>query len=140
MSDDVVRAEARASSKPTMDSCFWLTASGEMAGEIRSIDWAATPIGSVEQWSPTLRTLVNFLVANRFPQLLWWGPQFCCIYNDAYIPILGAKHPDALGKPCEQVWSEIWPILKPLIEVPFGGGPATWMEDIPLEVNRRGFF
>ena len=30
-------------------------------------------------------------------------------------------------------------ILKPLIEVPFRGGPATWMEDIPLEINRRGF-
>jgi hypothetical protein len=29
--------------------------------------------------------------------LLWWGPTFCSIYNDAYAPILGAKHPWALG-------------------------------------------
>jgi len=37
------------------------------------------------------------------------------------------------------VWREIWDILRPLIETPFHGGPATWMEDIPLEINRHGF-
>jgi len=38
------------------------------------------------------------------------------------------------------VWKETWHVLKPLIEMPFKGGPATWMEDIALELNRRGFF
>ncbi len=71
--------------------------------------------------------------------MLWWGPQFCGLYNDAYVPILGAKHPWAIGQPVSEVWLEIWHILKPLIETPFNGGPATWMEDIPLEINRRGF-
>ena len=55
------------------------------------------------------------------------------------MPILGAKHPWAIGQPVSEVWLEIWHILKPLIETPFNGGPATWMEDIPLEINRRGF-
>jgi signal transduction histidine kinase/CheY-like chemotaxis protein len=84
--------------------------------------------------------IVKFILANRFPQLLWWGPEFCSVYNDAYIPILGAKHPWALGRPVSEVWNEIWHVLKPLIESPFSGGPATWMEDIPLEINRSGFF
>lgn len=39
-----------------------------------------------------------------------------------------------------EVWKETWHVLKPLIEMPFKGGPATWMEDIALELNRRGFF
>jgi hypothetical protein len=39
------------------------------------------------------------MLANRFPMLLWWGPDYICIYNDAYIPILGLKHPNALGLP-----------------------------------------
>ena len=38
------------------------------------------------------------------------------------------------------MWSEIWPILKPLIDTPFTGGPATWMEDLALHINRHGFF
>lgn len=44
-----------------------------------------------------------------------------------------------MPRPVSEVWNEIWHILRPLIETPFSGGPATWMEDIPLEINRSGF-
>ena len=117
----------------------WLEGGGEMGELIRKTDWTQTPLGATTSWSPALRMIVKFLLANRFPQLLWWGPEFCSVYNDAYIPILGTKHPWALGRPVREVWNEIWHVLKPLIETPFSGGPATWMEDIPLEINRRGF-
>src|SRR5581483_11153774 len=89
--------------------------------------------------SPALRMMARFLLANRFPLLLWWGPQFCQLYNDAYRPILGKKHPQFTGRPVNECWSEIWHILEPLIRTPFEGGPATWMEDILLELNRYGF-
>lgn len=111
----------------------------EMAKQIRDFDWSATPIGPIESWSPALRMMVRFMLANRFPLLLWWGPTFCSIYNDPYRPVLGAKHPWALGRPVSECWSEIWHVLQPLIETPFNGGPATWMEDIELELNRHGF-
>ncbi len=110
-----------------------------MGSLIRSFDWSETPIGPVEHWSPSLRMMVSFLLANRFPLLLWWGPRYISIYNDAYRPILGTKHPSALGRPVSEVWSEIWSVLKPLIDTPFEGGPATWMEDIELHINRHGF-
>ena len=74
-----------------------------------------------------------------FPLLLWWGPEFCQLYNDAYRPVLGAKHPKSMGQPARECWPEIWHIIGPLIETPFNGGPATWMEDLPLEPNRYGF-
>jgi GAF domain-containing protein len=107
---------------------------------IREKDWSRSPIGPVERWSPTLKIMVDFLLANRFPLLLWWGPQYVSIYNDAYRPILGAKHPRAVGQPFREVWPEIEHILSPLIDTPFTGGPATWMDDILLEVNRHGYF
>jgi PAS domain S-box-containing protein len=116
-----------------------LVAAGEMGEFVRSLDWSATPLGAPEQWSPALRTVVRILLANRFPQLLWWGPEYISIYNDAYRPILGRKHPWALGRPVRDCWSEIWDILKPLIDTPFKGGPATWSEDIELQINRAGF-
>jgi signal transduction histidine kinase len=129
-------ASPPAADNPTLN---WMRGNGEMAARMRSTDWSRTALGPVEFWSPTLRTIVNFLLANRFPQLLWWGPEFCCIYNDAYIPVLGTKHPWALGCPVAEVWNEIWDVLKPLIETPFRGGPATWDEDIELAINRRGY-
>ena len=66
---------------------------GEMASIMRDLDWAKTPLGPVQDWSPALRMMAPFLLANRFPMLLWWGPQFFQLYNDAYRPILGTKHP-----------------------------------------------
>ena len=111
----------------------------EMARRIRAFNWAATPIGPSADWSHALRFTVDLLLANRFPLLLWWGPQYVSIYNDAYAPILGAKHPEALGLPVRECWSEIWHILQPLIDGPFHGGPPTWIEDLMMEVNRHGY-
>ncbi|MGB7150666.1 MAG: response regulator transcription factor, partial [Terriglobales bacterium] len=64
----------------------WLTGGGEMGELIRETDWSRTPLGASSSWSPAFRMIVKFLLANRFPQLLWWGPEFCSVYNDAYIP------------------------------------------------------
>jgi hypothetical protein len=116
-----------------------LPGQGEMARVMRGLDWSQTPLGLVNTWSPALRMMARFLLANRFPLLLWWGPQFCQLYNDAYRPILGKKHPQFVGRPVSECWSEIWHILEPLIQTPFEGGPSTWIEDFPLEVNRHGF-
>jgi PAS domain S-box-containing protein len=111
-----------------------------MAERIQQHDWAQTPLGPTSSWSPSLRMMVRFLLANRFPLLLWWGPKFCSIYNDAYRPILGSKHPQSLGQPLRECWHEIWHVLQPLVERPYQGGPSTWMEDIQLEINRHGRF
>ncbi len=120
-------------------SLAFLDSGGEMGALIRAADWSNTPIGPFENWSRSLRTMVSFLLANRFPLLLWWGPQYISIYNDAYRPILGNKHPRSMAQPVRECWSEIWDILKPLIDTPFNGGPATWMDDLSLEINRSGF-
>ena len=118
----------------------FLQRGGEMGERIRGIDWSSSPVGPIESWSPALRAMLSILLANRFPMLLWWGPHYISFYNDAYSPILGIKHPaKALGLPVRECWSEIWPVLKPLIDTPFQGGPATWMEDIQLEIDRYGF-
>jgi len=34
----------------------------------------------------------EIILANRFPLLLGWGPQYTQIYNDAYAPLPGTKH------------------------------------------------
>jgi len=134
---DEVPAEIR----PTASGAEWacLRGGGEMGALMRAKDWSASPLGPVERWSPALRTMTSILLANRFPMLLWWGPDQISIYNDAYIPVLATKHPRALGEPVREVWSEIWHILRPLILTPFNGGPPTWSDDLELAIRRRGF-
>ena len=116
-----------------------LEGGGEIGALMRSIDWSKTPIGAVETWSPALRTIMRMLLVNRFQLFLWWGPHYVQFYNDASWPILGAKHPRSMGQPAAECWSEIWHVIGPLIDSPFHGGPATWMEDIFLEINRYGY-
>src|SRR5207253_330074 len=90
------------------------SASGEMSHLIRNKSWSATSIGSPDTWSPTLRTCVELILASAFPMALRWGPDLIMIYNDAYAPILGHKHPGALGMPLRDVWPEIYAELGPL--------------------------
>src|ERR1700749_3009137 len=82
----------------------------EMRNAINEFDWSKTPLGRADDWSLALQTMVGVLLANRFPLLLWWGPEYVCIYNGAYRPILGTKHPWALGRTVREVWQEIWPV------------------------------
>ena len=115
------------------------TDGGEMGALMRSIDWSKTPLGPIAGWSQALRTMVGLLVRNRFPLLLWWGPQFVQLYNDAYRPIPGGKHPKSLGQPAAECWEEIWHVIGPMIEAPFRGEPATWSDDLELFIDRKGF-
>src|ERR1051325_8606165 len=81
---------------------------GDMGVLMRSIDWSSTPLGPVASWSQALRNTVGLLLRNRFPMLLWWGPELVQLYNDAYSPIPGTKHPKSMGQPASECWAEIW--------------------------------
>jgi signal transduction histidine kinase len=112
---------------------------GEVAALMRGLDWAATPLGPVDTWPQSLKTTVSTCLNSRFPILVWWGRDLIKLYNDAYAPILGAKHPSALGRPGREVWAEIWDIIGPMLEGVIGRGEATWSNDQMLPLNRHGY-
>jgi serine phosphatase RsbU (regulator of sigma subunit) len=101
-------------------------------------DWAATPLGAEPTWSPTLRTAVSTALNSRFAMLLMWGPELVMVYNDAYAPALGFRHPSALGKRVPDVWVDVWADIKGMIDEVFVGG-VTYFEDLPLTMTRHGF-
>lgn len=70
---------------------------GEMGALMRSHDWSNTPLGSVETWPQSLRTLVSTMLASHFPMCLFWKDDYIQFYNNAFTSILAAKHPTALG-------------------------------------------
>jgi hypothetical protein len=75
-----------------------LAGGGEMGRLMRKHGWAKTPLGPVSDWPQSLRTAVSICLASHFPMLIWWGPDLVKLYNDAYRPMLGSKHPHALGQ------------------------------------------
>ena len=90
-----------------VDAAF-LAGSGEMGTRMRALDWTATPLGSTSSWPLPLRTAVAIMLASRQPMFIWWGASLTTLYNDACRPLLGDKHPEALGQPASQVWHEVW--------------------------------
>src|SRR3954469_19398791 len=96
------------SRRMTLEPPEFLAGGGEMGAAIRAFNWAATPLGPPESWPQTLRTCLRIMLASRQPMWVWWGPDLINFYNDAYLPIIGGKHPGALGRPARDVWAEIW--------------------------------
>jgi signal transduction histidine kinase len=110
---------------------------GEMCRRCRELDWASTPLGPVHTWPQSLRTAVGMVLASAFPNIVLWGPELIQIYNDGYIPITGAKHPWALGRPTREVWPEVWHLNAPLFARALAGETAS-VVDAPYVLRRNG--
>ncbi|HEV7210378.1 MAG TPA: SpoIIE family protein phosphatase [Blastococcus sp.] len=102
-------------------------------------DWSVTSLGPVTGWPTTLRTAVSICLNSRFPMLIWWGPELAMLYNDAYVPILGTKHPASLGKPGARVWADVWPVVGEMLAGVLTRGAATYSEDLLLVMERHAF-
>jgi signal transduction histidine kinase/CheY-like chemotaxis protein len=116
-----------------------LFADGGDAGRIMaSVDWAATPLGPVEAWPASLCLAVRTVLASRFPMVLTWGPEFRQLYNDAYAPLIGAKHP-AIGEDIRVTLAEGWDALGPPIDHAMSTREASWLPELPLLLERAGY-
>ena len=118
----------------------WLTGGGEMGQLIRGYDWSQNPLGPIESWPQSLRSAVSILLPSKAQIAMFWGPDLITLYNDAYRPVLGKKHPGSLGMPGKEVWSELWETgLRSLFEGVLQTGEAFWGSDHPFYLERGGF-
>jgi hypothetical protein len=62
----------------------------------RSIDWAATALGPIENWTFDLRAMCNLVMGAPHPAAMYWGEEYIAIYNEAYILLAGQKHPQLM--------------------------------------------
>jgi PAS domain S-box-containing protein len=117
----------------------WRKPGGDIADLVRRTEWSATPLGAREAWSPSLKLAVGIVLNSAFPMALRWGPDFVLIYNDAYRPILGEKHPWAFARPAREAWSEVWAEIAPAHDAILNARtPAIFADDITLRIRRRG--
>lgn len=115
----------------------WPCGGGEMGERIRTFDWSATTLGPIDTWPPTLRAAVELMLGARQPAYIAWGPDHTSLHNDAYIPILGAKHP-ALGQPYAELWKEIWDEYRPYVEATMAGEAQYWVDQPVALAGRPG--
>jgi signal transduction histidine kinase len=110
-----------------------------MGARMRALDWAHTPVGPVTQWPQSLKTAVQILLGSRYPMFVWWGQAFTNLYNDAYAPMLGGRHPHALGQSAPQVWADVWEVVGPQATAVLYEGRSSWNEERLLIMERYGY-
>ena len=115
-----------------------LSGGGDMGALMRATDWRHTPFGPLEQWPQSLRTAVSIMLESRFAMVVAWGPDFRFFYNDRYRPVLGAKHPAALGKAGAEIFPEVWSVVGPEFER-VRRGEAFAVDDWYLPLERNGY-
>ncbi len=118
----------------------WVRGGGALGQLVREFDWSQTPLGPIEEWPQSLKTIVRALLTSRFAMWMGWGPELTFLYNDDYARMtLGKKHPWALGRPFREVWAEIWDSLSSRIQKVQESGIATWDEALLLFLERSGY-
>ncbi|MEG3191055.1 MULTISPECIES: ATP-binding protein [Novilysobacter] len=106
---------------------------------LQATDWSRHALGPMERWPQSLRIALGICLNSRFPMFVWWGPQLINFYNDAYIPLLGKRHPSAFARPAQAAWEEIWDVVGVQADAVMQRGEASWNERMLLVMERHGF-
>jgi signal transduction histidine kinase len=117
----------------------FLAGGGEMGRRIREYDWSTHPLGPPVQWPATLQSILALCLNSSIPTCVYWGSELRLLYNDAWAPIPGHRHPSALGSSAAEVWPDIWKIIRPQFEqvLTTGVGFATYDQMLPIDRNGR---
>jgi PAS domain S-box-containing protein len=110
---------------------------GELGELIRAFDWAATPLGPIQAWPQSLRTVTEMLLLSPVPIVLLWGEDGIMIYNDAYSVFAGSRHPQLLGSKVREGWDEIADFNDNVMRVGLAGGTLAY-RDQELTLQRHG--
>ncbi len=109
-----------------------------MAELIRSHDWKASPVGSIQDWPNSLRSAVNLMLGCGFPTAIWWKGDGVQFYNDTYKPFLGRKHPAGLGQLAKTCWQEAWHLIWPQLHEVLEQGRPLFFENALVPIERDG--
>jgi hypothetical protein len=110
----------------------WPRGGGAMGACLRERDWSDTELGPLPAWPNSLKTAVDILMRLPVPAFLLWGESAVQLYNDACVPLLGKRHPEAFGKPFSTCWPVLWQQNAALRQALQGGGACTLL-DLPLD-------
>lgn len=106
---------------------------------VRSVDWSATSLGPMDQWSPEFRQIANLMMTYPHPAALFWGCKLTVIYNEAYATdVAGNKHPTLMGTDFADFFAEIWEYCGPLFEQCGRTGVSVRKDNDFLAIYRHG--
>ncbi len=117
----------------------FLLGGGEMGQLIAKKNWSKHELGPYSEWAPEFKIALSICLQAQLPMAVYWGKPMYLLYNDAWIPFAGNKHPKALGQPAADVWRDIWTLIAPSMNQVIKRGRGSVNENNMLPMIRRGF-
>ena len=121
-----------------MEDFTFLHGAGAVAPAFAGADWDRSPVGPPQGWSTAHKAALALILPAKAEIVLFWGAEFVALYNEAYAPTIGLKHPHALGRPAREHWAELWDDLRPLLSRVRDEGEAISARDRPFYIERNG--
>ena len=114
-----------------------LAKTSQMVQRILNFDWSKTELSHIENWDSGLINSLRLILNCPVGMYCTWGSERRFFYNDAYIPILQHRHPQALGSLLPDVWPEVWPQVSAIYDKVIIG--ETVLEaDVKFELESKG--
>ena len=108
-----------------------------------TLEWAAREdrLGPITAWPETLWQHLMILFDCSFICAIYWGSESRIIYNYAYRPLTGTKHPNCIGLPAAHpdCWGDIWNSIKHPFEMTSSTGIVTRKTKDLLLMNKTGY-
>ena len=89
---------------------------------------ADTPLGAPQDWSHALRTMARVVLDAPLPMFLLWGTARVLLYNPAFAPLAGMRHPHAFGAPVAAAWPELWRWDENVFEAEYRGAVMSFKD------------
>lgn len=118
-------------------SATWPVGASQTAMLLRHSERTKMSLGPPAAWTPTLRVLVDLILASDLPMAILWGPNLALIYNDAYAPILVDEHPRILGRPAREREREALHISDSTLDRVLKGETVSFTDQL-IRISHRG--
>jgi signal transduction histidine kinase/PAS domain-containing protein len=115
----------------------FLSGGGEAAEIIAGFEWAATPLGPIESWPASLKSMIALILRSPVPIVTLWGEDGIMIYNDGYSAFAGGRHPNLFGSKVREGWPEVADFNDNIMKVGLAGETLAY-RDFPLTLYRHG--
>lgn len=101
-------------------------------------DWASSGLGPVETWSEDLKSSLRILLNDPRPATLMWGPSYITVWNEAYVPAVGLRHPSKYATPFSELFPEVPEFIQLLKQVT-QSHESMHSDNASFTLTRNGF-
>ncbi|HEY1925829.1 MAG TPA: PAS domain S-box protein, partial [Caulobacteraceae bacterium] len=110
---------------------------GEAGRLIAARNWSKSPIGAIDSWPQSLKSVLGLILPSPVPIVMLWGEDGVMLYNDAYSVFAGGRHPELLGSKVREGWPEVADFNDNVMKVGLAGGTLAY-RDQELTLHRHG--